>query len=91
MKLERLGLHWVVRDEAGSIVSRTLYRPQMEGVEKTMAERIKDAVYSLDVNDDSLWTGEGKPKMSAVEEIVGDTSIKRRDVEEATGKYTRPE
>lgn len=90
MKLERIGMHWVVRDSSGKIVSRTLYRPDVaEAVELPMSERIKDAVASLDVSDDSVWTRQGYPQMQAVEEIVGDTAITRRDVDEATDKFRR--
>lgn len=92
MILEKRGLYWLVRDDEGKVVSRTLYRPSLDAdVELPMAVRIKNAVDSFDVTDDSLWTGEGKPKMSAVEKAVGDTSITRRDVDEATGRYVRPE
>lgn len=92
MKLEKRGLHWLVRDDNGKVVSRTLHRPKLDTIDELpLAVRIKNVVDSLDVSDDSLWTGEGKPKMSVVEEALGDSSITRRDVEDATDRYVRPE
>lgn len=39
--------------------------------EITKPLRIQQAVEKLDVNDDELWTTTGKPKVKAVEEILG--------------------
>ena len=50
---------------------------------------IKQALNELDPFDDSQWTAEGLPRMGAVEELVGDSSIKRRDVTNAAPEFSR--
>ena len=49
---------------------------------------IKEALSKLDTIDDSLWTGEGFPKIDAVKEILG-RPVTRQEIVEAAPKFTR--
>ncbi len=50
---------------------------------------IREAVSKLDKENDDHWTGDGLPSMKAVENLVGDSSIKRKDVTQVVGDFRR--
>lgn len=65
---------------------------QPEGVKEPVAEvnaKLQRAVLSLDPADDSAWTKDGKPAMSAVEKLYGATDITRADVEAVAPGFNR--
>lgn len=51
--------------------------------------RLQRAVMSLDAGDDTHWTRDGKPAMTAVEKLYGSAGITRADVEAAVPGWTR--
>ena len=51
---------------------------------------IVEALTKLDPADDTAWTAEGKPKMAALEALLGRTDITRAQVEAAAPGFTRP-
>ncbi len=51
---------------------------------------IRDALDKLDATNDGHWTADGKPAMKAVEELLGDTSVTRADVDKAAPDLRRP-
>ncbi len=63
--------------------------PETEKSDPEMADKIRDALTSLDPDDDELWTIEGAPKMVSVEELVGTSEIKRADVDLAYPGFNR--
>jgi hypothetical protein len=52
---------------------------------------IVEALSKLDAADDSHWNADGKPKMSALEAILGRTDVTRAQVEAAAPGFTRPQ
>ena len=52
-------------------------------------DALKDAIMSLDPNDDSDWTGVGLPRMAALEQKLGSTGVKRSDVEAVVPGWNR--
>jgi len=54
-----------------------------------MEEKIREALAKLDPSNDAHWTADGMPAMAVVEELVGDKSIKRKDVTSAAPGFTR--
>jgi len=50
---------------------------------------ILEALKQLDPKNDEHWTGDGLPRMDAVEALVGDESIKRADVTAASPDFNR--
>ena len=51
---------------------------------------IVEALTKLDPADDANWTADGKPKMAALEVLLGRTDITRAQVEAAAPGFTRP-
>lgn len=51
--------------------------------------KLQAAVWNLDPTDDTHWTRDGKPAMSAVEKLYGASDITRADVDAAAPGYTR--
>lgn len=51
--------------------------------------KLQKAVLGLDVEDDSHWTKDGKPAMTAVEKLYGSAGITRADVEAVAPGYDR--
>jgi hypothetical protein len=51
--------------------------------------KLQKAVQSLDPADDTHWTKDGKPAMTAVEKLYGSAGITRADVEAVAPGYTR--
>jgi hypothetical protein len=62
--------------------------PKIELTEAEKQKAIQEAAYALDYQDDALWTGQGLPQVSAVEDVVG-FDVSRSDIKQATGDYTR--
>lgn len=54
-----------------------------------MKEKILDALSQLDPLDDDHWTSDGAPRMDAIEAIVGDKSITRKDIVNAAPDFNR--
>lgn len=50
---------------------------------------IKEAIYSLDVTDDSLWTADGLPRVDVVQELVDDDTITRQQITDADPSFSR--
>lgn len=50
---------------------------------------IKTALSQLDPMNDDHWTSDGSPRMDAVAKILGDESVKRKDVTDAAPDFTR--
>lgn len=50
---------------------------------------INQALATLDPENDDHWTSDGLPRMEVVEDLVGDKSIKRKDVTDADPEFTR--
>ena len=57
--------------------------------EGTVNAKVREAVMSLDPNNDDHWTKAGIPALLAVEEAVGRSGTTRQDVESAARGYTR--
>ena len=51
---------------------------------------IVEALTKLDAADDSHWNADGKPKMAALEVLLGRTDITRAQVEAAAPGFSRP-
>jgi hypothetical protein len=51
---------------------------------------IVEALTKLDPADDANWTADGKPKMAALEVLLGRTDITRAQVEAAAPGFSRP-
>ena len=51
--------------------------------------KLQKAVLGLDPADDTNWTKDGKPAMTAVEKLYGSTGITRADVEAVAPGHTR--
>ena len=51
--------------------------------------KLQKAVLGLDPTDDTHWTKDGKPAMTAVEKLYGSAGITRADVEAVAPGYTR--
>lgn len=51
---------------------------------------IVEALSKLAPADDAAWTADGKPKMAALEALLGRTDITRAQVEAAAPGFTRP-
>lgn len=51
---------------------------------------IVEALSKLDTADDSHWNADGKPKMAALEALLGRTDVTRAQVEAAAPGFTRP-
>lgn len=47
------------------------------------------ALRQLDVNDDEQWNADGKPKMAAIEAIMGRTDVTRAEVTAAAPDFNR--
>lgn len=58
--------------------------------EELINAKLLKAVHSLDPKDDSHWTKDGKPAMTAVEKLYGAADVTRADVEAVAPGYTRP-
>lgn len=54
-----------------------------------MKEKILEALKQLDPLNDDHWTSDGAPRMDAVESIVGDKSITRKDIIDAAPGFNR--
>lgn len=54
-----------------------------------MKEKILEALSQLDPLNDDHWTSDGAPRMDAVEHIVGDRSITRKDIVNAAPDFNR--
>ncbi len=51
--------------------------------------KLQKAVLGLDPADDTHWTKDGKPAMTAVEKLYGSAGITRADVEAVAPGHTR--
>ena len=52
-------------------------------------EQIVEALRSLDVANHDHWTSDGHPRMDVLQELVGDPSLTRKRVNEASPNFTR--
>jgi hypothetical protein len=52
-------------------------------------EKLRRAVLALNPEEDSHWTSEGKPAISALEAVYGSSGFTRADVNAAAPGYTR--
>jgi hypothetical protein len=50
---------------------------------------IKEALASLDTQDDALWTADGAPKVDVVAKLVGNADLKRKDITDAAPNFSR--
>ncbi|AUR81840.1 hypothetical protein NVP1015O_26 [Vibrio phage 1.015.O._10N.222.51.E5] len=79
MRLEKRGKYWYELDADGKVIKRTTYRPK-----DVPQVSLRDYLYSLDVNDASLWTKSGAVRMAVVEKLFGrDTD--RHHITDAVG------
>ena len=70
-------------NEAGGL------EPQGDGQAPELNTKLQKAVLSLDPVQDSHWTREGKPAMTAVGQLYGSTGITRAEVEAVAPGWTR--
>lgn len=56
---------------------------------KELNTKLQKAVLGLDPADDTHWTKDGKPAMTAVEKLYGSAGITRADVEAVAPGHTR--
>lgn len=70
-------------NEAGGL------EPEGDGQAPQLNEKLRKAVLGLDPADDSHWTKEGKPAMTAVEKLYGSSGLTRADVDAAAPGFTR--
>ena len=75
--------------ETGTAGSIPAWDGQPEGLIRELNEKLLRAVKSLDSTNDSHWTQDGKPAMTAVGNAYGATDITRSDVEAVAPGYTR--
>lgn len=61
-----------------------------DGQPEELNEKLLRAVKSLDPLEDSHWTREGKPAMTAVEKSYGSADVTRSDVESVAPGFIRP-
>jgi len=61
-----------------------------DGQPEELNAKLLKAVQSLDPKDDSHWTKDGKPAMTAVEKLYGAADVTRADVEAVAPGFTRP-
>lgn len=78
----------------GDAVAQTLpeaggLEPQGDGQAPELNTKLQKAVLSLDPVQDSHWTREGKPAMTAVGQLYGSTGITRAEVEAVAPGWTR--
>ncbi|MCK5612907.1 hypothetical protein KAR91_64130 [Candidatus Pacearchaeota archaeon] len=50
---------------------------------------ILEALSQLDPQNDDHWTANGSPRMDAIEELIGDSSVTRADVTNAAPEFSR--
>lgn len=50
---------------------------------------LKEALASLDTEDDLMWTEGGMPKVDVIKELTGDDTLKRQDITDAAPQFTR--
>ena len=62
--------------------------PDTRGDAEVASEAVKEAVASLDHEDDSHWTGAGLPSTDAVTDLAGE-KVSRAQIEAAAPGYTR--
>jgi hypothetical protein len=53
-------------------------------------QKVLDALARLDHDNDDQWLSDGTPKLSAVQKLANDQTIKRRDIEAAAIKRENP-
>lgn len=87
--MKRVGKFWIDADG-----NRTRFRPVQAGEQKhatpdSRDEQIRKIVEGLDKDNQDNWTKQGKPQMSVIEELLGDTGVTRKEVDAATGGYVR--
>lgn len=70
-------------NEAGGLA------PEGDGQAPQLNEKLQKAVLGLDPADDSHWTKDGKPAMTAVEKLYGSSGLTRADVDAAAPGFTR--
>lgn len=70
-------------NEAGELA------PEGDGQAPQLNEKLQKAVLGLDPADDTHWTKDGKPAMTAVEKLYGSAGITRADVEAVAPGHTR--
>lgn len=63
--------------------------PEGDGQAPQLNEKLQKAVLGLDPEDDSHWTKDGKPAMTAAEKLYGSSGLTRADVEAAAPGFTR--
>ena len=80
MSIFKRGVFWYQYDaETGELLTKTRYRPNTLAVGQRMPT-VAQAVAMLDDDNNAHWTKAGLPAMAAVEEIVKNANITRRDV-----------
>lgn len=62
---------------------------QGDGQAPQLNEKLQKAVLGLDPADDSHWTKDGKPAMTAVEKLYGSSGLTRADVDAAAPGFNR--
>lgn len=70
-------------NEAGGLVA------EGNGQAPELNEKLRKAVLALDPADDSHWTKDGKPAMTAVEKLYGSSGLTRADVDAAAQGFNR--
>lgn len=75
--------------QAGSVPGRDGQQAQLNPPPPEVNTKLQKAVQSLDPADDSHWTKDGKPAMTAVEKLYGSAAITRADVEAVAPGWTR--
>lgn len=63
--------------------------PEGDGQAPELNEKLRKAVMTLDPVDDSHWTKDGKPAMTAVEKLYGSSGLTRADVDAAAPGFNR--
>lgn len=63
--------------------------PPRDGQEDTGIRRLREAVSRLDSKNDTHWTSEGLPAVSAVEEKLGAGNVTRKDINAAAPGWNR--
>lgn len=83
------GYDEIARHEADAEALKLIEAEEQTGVSDEMKAKISEALEQLDHTNDDHWTNAGKPDMKAVEALVGDSSIKRKDVESVAPDFKR--
>ena len=85
--IEQMGLDVTAPAPDATVVGSADNKPN-DGKSELLLN-LADAIAALDPANEAHWTGTGLPAMAAIEDLMGDKTVTRADVEAQAGGYTR--